>query len=225
MHTDWRNFAVIFAVGIVLISIAAAVPLYPQSVISNLENNIKSGILSQSDVWAQQGSLTWWRLAQSQTYLPLSGIVNFAGWLTVGLSILYAVFALIFSWRQSKTLKTAPMMSAKEAPNNNQPNIPIELTEVKLPPEPDIPKAVIAFTRLDETPESKPIKEPSQPRLSKPSALWYLVPLFFGLIGGILGYVGTKSEDPDLAGNLLIFGILWTLIGGAIVWFALGALF
>lgn len=39
---------------------------------------------------------------------------------------------------------------------------------------------------------------------------WYLVPFFFGILGGIVAYVGVKDDDPDMADNLLIFGILWT---------------
>lgn len=48
----------------------------------------------------------------------------------------------------------------------------------------------------------------------KPTSLWYLVPFFFGIIGGIVGYVGTKDEDRDMADGLLIFGIFWTIILG-----------
>jgi hypothetical protein len=46
----------------------------------------------------------------------------------------------------------------------------------------------------------------------KPTALWYLVPFFFGLIGGIIAYVGTKDEDEEMAFDLLLFGIIWTII-------------
>jgi hypothetical protein len=57
---------------------------------------------------------------------------------------------------------------------------------------------------------------------NSPSALWYLVPFFFGIIGGIVGYVGTKDEDRGMADGLLIFGIVWTVIL-AIVYFAIVA--
>jgi len=39
---------------------------------------------------------------------------------------------------------------------------------------------------------------------------WYLVPFLFGILGGIVAYVGVKDDDPEMADNLLIFGILWT---------------
>lgn len=55
-----------------------------------------------------------------------------------------------------------------------------------------------------------------------PTALWYLVPFFFGIIGGIVGYVGTKDEDQGMADGLLIFGIIWTIIV-ALAYFAIVA--
>lgn len=44
------------------------------------------------------------------------------------------------------------------------------------------------------------------------SAAWYLVPLFFGIIGGIIAWAVTKDKDPKRARNLLIFGLVWTLV-------------
>jgi hypothetical protein len=48
--------------------------------------------------------------------------------------------------------------------------------------------------------------------VAKPTALWYLVPFFFGIIGGIVAYVGTKDDDKGMAESLLLFGIIWTII-------------
>ena len=48
--------------------------------------------------------------------------------------------------------------------------------------------------------------------VSKPTALWYLVPFFFGIIGGIVAYVGTKDDDEGMANNLLLFGIGWSIV-------------
>ena len=44
------------------------------------------------------------------------------------------------------------------------------------------------------------------------SAAWYLVPLFFGIIGGIIAWAVNKDKDPKRARNLLIFGLVWTLV-------------
>lgn len=45
-----------------------------------------------------------------------------------------------------------------------------------------------------------------------PSILWYLVPFFFGILGGIVAYIGVKNENKEMADSLLVFGIIWTII-------------
>ena len=54
--------------------------------------------------------------------------------------------------------------------------------------------------------------------VEKPSAAWYLVPLLFGFLGGIIGYIGTKDKDEDMAFGLLIFGILWSVFWIILTW-------
>jgi hypothetical protein len=54
--------------------------------------------------------------------------------------------------------------------------------------------------------------------VERPTTLWYLVPFFFGLIGGLIGYVGVKDEDKGMADSLLVFGIIWTFILAIIYW-------
>ena len=44
------------------------------------------------------------------------------------------------------------------------------------------------------------------------SGAWYLVPLFFGILGGIIAWAVTKDRDPKRARNLLIFGIVWSVV-------------
>ncbi|VVB68683.1 zinc-ribbon domain protein [uncultured archaeon] len=46
----------------------------------------------------------------------------------------------------------------------------------------------------------------------KVSSLWYLVPLFFGFIGGIVAWAVNKDRNAPKARNMLIFGIIWTII-------------
>ncbi len=55
--------------------------------------------------------------------------------------------------------------------------------------------------------------------VERPSSAWYLLPFLFGLIGGLIGYVGTKDRDQGLADSLLAFGVFWTIVLIAIVWF------
>ena len=47
---------------------------------------------------------------------------------------------------------------------------------------------------------------------SPPSDAWYLVPLFLGIIGGLLGYLVVKDDDEGMAGNLLLLGIAVSVI-------------
>jgi hypothetical protein len=49
-----------------------------------------------------------------------------------------------------------------------------------------------------------------------PSFLWYLVPFFFGILGGIVGYVAVKDKDENMALGLLLFGIFWTVIASVL---------
>lgn len=45
-----------------------------------------------------------------------------------------------------------------------------------------------------------------------PSKLWYLLPLFLGIIGGLLGYFILKDRDKSMAKNILIFGAIWMVV-------------
>ena len=58
----------------------------------------------------------------------------------------------------------------------------------------------------------------------RPTLLWYLVPFFFGILGGLVGYVGTKDEDKDMANGLLLFGAIWSIILYIFYWIALSSL-
>ena len=44
------------------------------------------------------------------------------------------------------------------------------------------------------------------------SRLWYLVPIFFGLIGGIIAYFAIRRDDPQKAKKCLWVGIILTAI-------------
>jgi hypothetical protein len=45
------------------------------------------------------------------------------------------------------------------------------------------------------------------------SAWWYLVPILFSIIGGIVAYFVIKNDDPQKAKNCLIIGIVMFFIG------------
>jgi Ca2+/Na+ antiporter len=41
---------------------------------------------------------------------------------------------------------------------------------------------------------------------------WYLLSILFGLIGGIIGYVALRHENPGAASNCLIIGVVITIL-------------
>jgi hypothetical protein len=45
------------------------------------------------------------------------------------------------------------------------------------------------------------------------SAAWWLLPFFFALIGGLVGYFLLKDRNRRTATNILIFGAVWTFVG------------
>ncbi len=44
------------------------------------------------------------------------------------------------------------------------------------------------------------------------SKWWYLLPIFLGIIGGVIAWVALKSSDRKLAKNCLIMGIVLAVI-------------
>ena len=45
------------------------------------------------------------------------------------------------------------------------------------------------------------------------SNFWYLVPIFLGLIGGIVAYFALRNDDRRKANNCLFLGIILGVIG------------
>jgi hypothetical protein len=41
---------------------------------------------------------------------------------------------------------------------------------------------------------------------------WYLVSILFGLLGGIIGYVALRQDNPGAANNCLIIGVIITIL-------------
>ena len=46
----------------------------------------------------------------------------------------------------------------------------------------------------------------------KRSNWWYLVPILFGLIGGIIGYFALRRDAPEKAKKCLYIGLILTVI-------------
>ncbi len=45
------------------------------------------------------------------------------------------------------------------------------------------------------------------------SKAWFLLPIFFGVIGGIIAYFILRQSDPQKAKNCLYLGLVLMLIG------------
>ena len=60
-----------------------------------------------------------------------------------------------------------------------------------------------------------------QPSLTAPteevSNWWYALPLCIGIIGGILGWFGVKNRDSEKARNILIVGVISTIVAWIIL--------
>ena len=58
---------------------------------------------------------------------------------------------------------------------------------------------------------------PQYPRQGgKPSAAWWLLPIFLQFIGGIISWIAIHDRDPRMAKNTLILGIVLTVLPGAV---------
>ncbi|QLH11929.1 hypothetical protein DSQ20_08515 [Nitrosarchaeum sp. AC2] len=42
---------------------------------------------------------------------------------------------------------------------------------------------------------------------------WYLLPIFLGIIGGLIAYFVLKKDDAKLAKNCLIVGVIMMILG------------
>ena len=50
---------------------------------------------------------------------------------------------------------------------------------------------------------------PTRPR----SNAWFLLPIFVGLIGGVIAFFFLRNDDPQKAKNCLYLGIIMMIIG------------
>ena len=55
----------------------------------------------------------------------------------------------------------------------------------------------------------------------KTSRAWYLLPLLFGLLGGLIGWSLLKKSDKTKARNLIIIGIIPFIIYAVLILLAL----
>jgi hypothetical protein len=52
--------------------------------------------------------------------------------------------------------------------------------------------------------------------IKRRSSLWFLLPIFMGVIGGIIAYFVIKEDDPKRAKSCLYLGIILAAVGIAV---------
>jgi len=54
--------------------------------------------------------------------------------------------------------------------------------------------------------------EDAEPRVASRSGAWYLAPIFLGLIGGLVAWVVIRQDNPRMATNCVIVGLVITVL-------------
>jgi hypothetical protein len=52
--------------------------------------------------------------------------------------------------------------------------------------------------------------------ITRRSRAWYVLPILFGFIGGIIGYFAVRYDDPKMAKRLLILGVVFAAASVAV---------
>jgi len=87
------------------------------------------------------------------------------------------------------------------------------ISEGKIAGSLDMVNHILTVERAPKVTAEKPELKEQQITVSKPSSAWYFVPLFLGILGGIIAYLVVRDEDRNMANSMLIVGILSTFIG------------
>ena len=69
----------------------------------------------------------------------------------------------------------------------------------------DQPELKDDWDRTQVTEEAEPFRTKGR---RGPSGMWYFVPAFFSLLGGLISYVALKDRDEAMADTCLVFGIV-----------------
>jgi len=118
------------------------------------------------------------------------------------------------SQEAEETVKKLTLLFHKGEISESAYKAAIKSLEDKLPKQRDR-SATVRATSLAERPyDSSRIEAFS----SKPSLIWYLLPLFFGLLGGIIGYIAVKDEDQNMADNILLISFFISFIDLVLTW-------
>ena len=69
------------------------------------------------------------------------------------------------------------------------------------------------------------VSAPAAPVIESVSGAWWLLPIFFTWLGGLIAWAVTKARDPKKARSMLIWGIILTFIYGILVTILIVVLF
>jgi len=76
-------------------------------------------------------------------------------------------------------------------------------------PPPNIPPSNIPSNKISINISNQP---PNVPLQTQRSGAWYLLPIFFNWLGGLIAFLVIRKDDPKKARNCLILGIILAVI-------------
>lgn len=65
------------------------------------------------------------------------------------------------------------------------------------------------------------VAAPAAPSVEPVSGAWWLLPIFFTWLGGLIAWAVTKARDPKKARSMLIWGIVLTFVYGILTTIAI----
>jgi hypothetical protein len=206
------TFGFLFISGTIILLFGFILIWIPESTISGLKEQLSQAVLNNEKASLQR-IISAENLNLITFYQPIASIIKVVGGIVISYSILFTCFNV---WMQNK--------------NKVNSDLPEEIEErEEIEEKPLVEMATLdTFVLENEVEPEKPLGTPylnsslevefeksrsqSSVRPQKPSSLWYLVPFLFGILGGIVGYLGTKQDDPELADGLLIFGAIMSIV-------------
>jgi hypothetical protein len=115
-------------------------------------------------------------------------------------------------------------MSSDNNPNKDKPTLPASSSSPPPTPPPSPPPPPPYPQAVRERGYWKMGDEEYYSTYRNASAAWYLLPIFIGIIGGIIMWLALRHEDPRKAKKGLIVGIIMMVIGFVIWFLLLGAI-
>jgi hypothetical protein len=84
----------------------------------------------------------------------------------------------------------------------------------------DLPSNLLSEPSFNPDKVQKSHEFKGSPEPEKPSYGWYLVPLLFGLLGGVIMYAALRKEDEGMASGGLFLGMIITAVDVLLFWYS-----